>query len=87
MTERDTVLRFDAGVAKGSTVDFAKVSGGDLFLADSQSFRWSIEGCGGSNNDKIALTDVYNNCLAPGEGSGGALIDEPGPRTLPASAR
>ncbi len=50
------VLRFDASVAKGSSVDFAGTSGGELVLADGPQFAAAIHGFGGT--DTIDLRDV-----------------------------
>ncbi len=59
--EPGTVLQFDGSVAKGSTVDFATKTGGELSLLDSQGFAAAIEGFGGSKTDEIYLNDINFN--------------------------
>jgi hypothetical protein len=50
-------LQFDT-VAKGSSVDFATTTGGDLTLLDSSRFSATIRGFGGPNTDTIDLRDL-----------------------------
>jgi hypothetical protein len=59
--EPGTVLQFDASVAKGSSVDFATRTGGQLTLFDSPGFAATIRGFGGANADKIDLRDINFN--------------------------
>ncbi len=59
--EPGTVLQFDRSVAKGSTVDFATKTGGELSLLDSQGFAAAIKGFGGSKTDEIYLNDINFN--------------------------
>jgi hypothetical protein len=54
----DTVLQFDAGVAKTARVNFSSTSGGDLILLDAPQFGAAIHGFGGANTDEIDLRDI-----------------------------
>jgi hypothetical protein len=56
--EPGVVLQFDKSVAKGSSVDFASATGGELVLQDSPVFGATIHGFGGSNTDEICLPDM-----------------------------
>jgi hypothetical protein len=58
--EPGAVLQFDVSVAAGPSVVFAKTTGGELVLEDSQGFEATIKGFGfgGSDTDEIDCRDI-----------------------------
>ncbi len=56
--EPGAILQFDAGVAKGSTVDFATKTGGSLVLVGGEGFDAAIKGFGGTGTDEIELRSI-----------------------------
>jgi hypothetical protein len=56
----NAVLRFDASVGKGSSVDFATKTGGELLLLDSRQFAAAIHGFGGADSLDLVDVDVAN---------------------------